>query len=64
LIRTETRVEPIPNPSDGTVDIKYTVKEKSADQVELSAGWGGKARWSYRYFRLEVQQLLFKKYLQ
>ncbi|HQV76958.1 MAG TPA: POTRA domain-containing protein [Chitinophagales bacterium] len=38
----ETRVEPIPNPSDGTVDIKYTVKEKSADQVELSAGWGGK----------------------
>lgn len=38
----ETRVEPIPNPVDGTVDIKYTVKEKSADQVELSAGWGGK----------------------
>ena len=38
----ETRVEPIPNPTDGTVDIKYTVKEKSADQVELSAGYGGK----------------------
>jgi outer membrane protein insertion porin family len=38
----ETKVEPIPNPVDGTVDIKYTVKEKSADQVELSAGWGGK----------------------
>jgi outer membrane protein insertion porin family len=38
----ETRVEPIPNPVDGTVDIKYTVKEKSADQVELSAGWGGR----------------------
>lgn len=38
----ETKVEPIPNPIDGTVDIKYTVKEKSADQVELSAGWGGK----------------------
>lgn len=38
----ETRVEPIPNPTDGTVDIKYTVKEKSADQVELSAGWGGR----------------------
>jgi outer membrane protein insertion porin family len=37
----ETKVEPIPNPIDGTVDIKYTVKEKSADQVELSAGWGG-----------------------
>lgn len=39
----ETRVEPIPNPEDGTVDIKYVVKEKSADQVELSAGWGGKS---------------------
>ncbi len=38
----ETKIEPIPNPSDGTVDIKYTVKEKSADQIELSAGWGGK----------------------
>ena len=38
----ETRVEPIPNPVDGTVDIKYTVKEKSADQVELSAGYGGR----------------------
>lgn len=38
----ETKVEPLPNPVDGTVDIKYTVKEKSADQVELSAGWGGK----------------------
>ena len=38
----ETKVEPIPNPVDGPVDIKYTVKEKSADQVELSAGWGGR----------------------
>ncbi|MBK6274514.1 MAG: BamA/TamA family outer membrane protein [Saprospirales bacterium] len=38
----ETKVEPIPNPIDGTVDIKYTVKEKSADQVELSAGYGGR----------------------
>ncbi|MCB0507837.1 MAG: POTRA domain-containing protein [Chitinophagales bacterium] len=37
-----TQVLPIPNPADGTVDIKYIVKEKSADQVELSAGWGGK----------------------
>jgi len=34
-------VVPIPNPVDGTVDIEYTVVEKSADQVELSAGWGG-----------------------
>ncbi|MCZ2394140.1 MAG: BamA/TamA family outer membrane protein [Chitinophagales bacterium] len=36
-----TQVVPVPNPQDGTVDIKYVVSEKSADQIELSAGWGG-----------------------
>ncbi len=30
------------NPKRGTVDIEYIVEEKSSDQVELSAGWGGK----------------------
>jgi outer membrane protein insertion porin family len=34
-------INPIPNPDDGTVDIEYTVEEKSSDQLELSAGWGG-----------------------
>ncbi|HDO27285.1 MAG TPA: outer membrane protein assembly factor BamA [Bacteroidetes bacterium] len=29
-----------PNPSDGTVDIEYQVEETSADQIELSGGWG------------------------
>ena len=29
-----------PNPADGTVDISYTVEETSADQIELSGGWG------------------------
>ena len=29
-----------PNPSDGTVDIVYGVEETSADQIELSGGWG------------------------
>lgn len=29
-----------PNPEDGTVDIGYEVTETSADQVELSGGWG------------------------
>jgi Outer membrane protein/protective antigen OMA87 len=29
-----------PNYQDGTVDIDYTVEEASADQIELSAGWG------------------------
>lgn len=36
-----TQVNPIPNAKDGTVDIEYVVAEKSADQIELSAGWGG-----------------------
>ncbi len=29
-----------PNPVDGTVDITYNVEEISADQIELSGGWG------------------------
>ncbi len=35
------KIDPIPNPEDGTVDINYGVEEKSSDQLELSAGWGG-----------------------
>jgi len=35
------QINPIPNPTDGTVDIEYTVVEKSSDQVELSGGYGG-----------------------
>lgn len=34
------QVNPIPNPQDGTVDIVYVVEEKSADQIELSGGYG------------------------
>jgi len=34
-------IDPRPNPDDGSVDINYTVEEKSSDQLELSAGWGG-----------------------
>lgn len=30
------------NPDRGTVDIKYTVEETPSDQLELSAGWGGR----------------------
>ncbi len=29
-----------PNPANGTVDINYNVEETSADQIELSGGWG------------------------
>ncbi|HLF46522.1 MAG TPA: POTRA domain-containing protein [Chitinophagaceae bacterium] len=34
-------INPLPNPDDGTVDIQYKLEEKSSDQLELSAGWGG-----------------------
>lgn len=37
-------VRPIPNPERGTVDIEYHLTEKSSDQLELSAGWGGRGR--------------------
>ena len=33
------KIDPVPNPEDGTVDINYGVEEKSSDQLELSAGW-------------------------
>jgi len=29
-----------PNPEDGTVDVGFDVTETSADQIELSGGWG------------------------
>ncbi|KAF0129616.1 MAG: outer membrane protein/protective antigen OMA87 [Bacteroidetes bacterium] len=29
-----------PNMTDGTVDVDYSVEETSADQIELSGGWG------------------------
>lgn len=39
-------VVPIPNPEKGTVDIEYRVVEKPSDQLELSAGYGGRATQS------------------
>ncbi|QHT69541.1 outer membrane protein assembly factor BamA [Rhodocytophaga rosea] len=38
---------PIPNPSDGTVDIEYQLEERPSDQIELSGGWGGGGRNGY-----------------
>ncbi|MEM6722494.1 MAG: POTRA domain-containing protein, partial [Bacteroidota bacterium] len=32
------------NPARGTVDIEYVVEERPSDQLELSAGWGGRGR--------------------
>jgi outer membrane protein insertion porin family len=39
----QEKVQPniVPNQEDGTVDINWSVEEKSSDQLELSAGWGG-----------------------
>jgi outer membrane protein insertion porin family len=31
----------VPHPETGTVDINWKLEEKSSDQLELSAGWGG-----------------------
>jgi len=32
------------NPQNGTVNIEYGVEERPSDQLELSAGWGGRGR--------------------
>lgn len=34
-------IDPIPHPETNTVDIKYTLEEKSTSQIELQGGWGG-----------------------
>lgn len=34
-------IQPKPNQQDGTVDIEYSLVEKSNDQLQLSAGFGG-----------------------
>jgi outer membrane protein insertion porin family len=54
IIRTQTQLAqmgyfdaqqigiiPKPNPTDGTVDIDYSVVETPSNQIELSGGWGG-----------------------
>jgi outer membrane protein insertion porin family len=41
----KTGISPKPNPEDGTVDIEYAVTEKSSDQLQLSAGFGGGVRF-------------------
>jgi len=35
------QVNPLPNPTKGTVDIEYILEEKNSDQIELSGGYGG-----------------------
>lgn len=43
-------INPIPNPADGTVDIEYTVQERPSDNIELSAGWGGRSAGGFGGF--------------
>lgn len=38
------QVLPLPDPQNGTVDIKYIVEEKPSDQLQLQGGWGGRVR--------------------
>jgi len=33
-------VNPVPDQSNGTVDLDYTVEERANDQIEISGGWG------------------------
>ena len=33
-------IKPVPNPADGTVDLRFVVEEKANDQLEVSGGWG------------------------
>ncbi|WP_333596407.1 outer membrane protein assembly factor BamA [Schleiferia thermophila] len=37
----QLNVNPVPNPETGTVDVEYTVVERSTSQLELQGGWGG-----------------------
>ncbi len=38
---TELDVKPMPDAETGTVDIEYSVVERSTSQLELQGGWGG-----------------------
>lgn len=40
----QIEIIPTPNPENGTVDVEFKVVEKPSDQLELSAGWGGRGR--------------------
>lgn len=57
-------VRPVPNAANGTVDINYTVEEKSSDQLELSAGWGGGmfvGTIGVRFGNFSIRQLFNRK---
>lgn len=43
----KTQIIPLPEPSEGVVDLKYAVEERPSDQVFLQGGWGGRIRDAY-----------------
>ncbi len=55
---------PLPNPSNGTVDIEYSLVERGNDRVEISGGWGagtlvGRLGLSFNNF--SIQNIFDKK---
>ncbi len=55
---------PIPNPSNGTVDLEYSLVERGNDRVEISGGWGagmlvGRLGLSFNNF--SIQNIFDKK---
>jgi outer membrane protein insertion porin family len=43
----KTQIVPLPDPSEGVVDLKYAMEERPSDQVFLQGGWGGRIRDAY-----------------
>lgn len=56
---------PIPNATDGTVDIEYLLEERANDQLELSGGWGGSYGFmgtiGIRFSNFSMSRILEKK---
>lgn len=59
-------IQPTPHPEDGTVDIEYSVAEKSSDQLQLSAGFGGGVRFygniGITFNNFSIRNILRPKY--
>lgn len=59
-------IQPKPHPENGTVDIDYTVVEKSSDQLQLSAGFGGGVRFygnvGIAFSNFSIRNILRPKY--
>ena len=43
FVQEKLNVQPIPDPETGTVDLVYSVEERSSDQFQLQLGWGGQS---------------------